>query len=105
VTTLLVVGGSDGSRRCDAKCHEAASIDCDCVCGGRYHALGAQGALEQIRVDLLGPDAESILAELEQRSHELGGPLEVRAREKPRGRQRLGEARQLTLDGELGAVA
>jgi hypothetical protein len=52
MTTLLTVGNSEGSRRCDAKCHEAKDPDCDCVCGGRYHGGGEQYARERVHQDI-----------------------------------------------------
>lgn len=68
MTTLLIVGNSEGSRRCDAKCHEATEPDCDCVCGGRYHGRGTQTARELIRADLLagrfGAGAADLAAQL-----------------------------------------
>jgi hypothetical protein len=51
VTTVLRVGNSEGSRRCDAKCHEAKSAECDCVCGGRYHGRGTAYALAFVEWD------------------------------------------------------
>ncbi len=35
--TVMLVANSGGIRRCDARCHDAAKPDCDCICGGRYH--------------------------------------------------------------------
>lgn len=28
---------SQGRRRCDAVCHNAAGTDCKCICLGKYH--------------------------------------------------------------------
>jgi len=42
--TLMVMGDSETSRRCDAKCHNATTPVCDCVCGGRYHGQGKQAS-------------------------------------------------------------
>jgi len=54
VATLLIVGNSEGALRCDAKCHDAKpDTKCDCVCGGRYHALGAATAIDQCRQDVI----------------------------------------------------
>jgi len=52
MATVLTVGNSEGSRRCDAKCHEATEPDCDCVCAGRYHGKGGQGAMDLIHEDV-----------------------------------------------------
>ena len=56
MTTAIVVSNSDGIvGRCDAKCHNASSPDCDCICGGRLHGSGAR-AIEQNTRDWLGDD-------------------------------------------------
>lgn len=50
MTTLIAVyttGGCVG--RCDAKCYDANSPDCDCVCGGRNHGAGLERAAENTR--------------------------------------------------------
>ena len=61
MTTVLVVYNSDGIvGRCDAKCHYAATPDCDCVCAGRNHAKGTAKAIENTRqhaAALIGEDA------------------------------------------------
>jgi hypothetical protein len=50
MTTVMQWGNSDGIKgRCDAKCHNAASPDCDCMCGGRYHGSGRNGTFEEVR--------------------------------------------------------
>lgn len=58
MTTLITVGDNYGSRRCDAKCYNAESSDCDCVCNGRNHGAGLQKAQENVE-----KMAEKILAE------------------------------------------
>lgn len=46
MTTAIAVYDSEGCRgRCDAKCHDARSPDCDCICGGRLHGVGAGNAI------------------------------------------------------------
>ena len=41
MTTLIATSGALGTRRCDEKCHGAApGTPCECICGGRYHAVG-----------------------------------------------------------------
>lgn len=37
MATVLICGNSEGSRRCDATCHNATHEKCACVCGGRFH--------------------------------------------------------------------
>ena len=45
MTTVIAVYNSDGCvGRCDARCHEADSDDCDCICGGVFHGVGKQRA-------------------------------------------------------------
>jgi hypothetical protein len=53
MTTLLTVGNSEGSRRCDAKCYDAKGSICRCVCGGRNHGKGLDEALSNCR-EILG---------------------------------------------------
>jgi len=46
VTTILQWGNSEGVKgRCDAKCHNAETDHCDCMCGGRYHGRARDGTL------------------------------------------------------------
>ncbi|MCG3209846.1 MAG: hypothetical protein FOGNACKC_03473 [Anaerolineae bacterium] len=50
MTTLIAVYTSDGCvGRCDAKCYNATSAECDCVCGGANHGAGFQQAAENTR--------------------------------------------------------
>lgn len=64
MTTLLQVGDSEGAQRCDAKCHTAGEPECDCVCGGRYHGRGSEGATELMQQDLEAGRYGSDLAHL-----------------------------------------
>jgi len=51
VTTLISVYNSEGCiGRCDARCHEATQPECDCICGGKNHGMGARQAWENTRV-------------------------------------------------------
>lgn len=53
VATLLIVGSSEGTQRCDARCHDARpTTPCDCVCAGRYHSLGGAKAITQCQQDV-----------------------------------------------------
>lgn len=64
MTTVLTAGNSDGSRSCDARCHEAdPGTACECVCGGAYHACGSSTeATLRVQDDLLtgrlGPELQ-----------------------------------------------
>lgn len=51
MATLLIVGNSEGQRRCDATCHRATKPECACCCEGKYHGKGDAGALAQIQED------------------------------------------------------
>jgi orotate phosphoribosyltransferase len=58
MTTVLAVYDSEGCvGRCDARCHEARTPDCDCICGGRYHGVGAASAV-QAATDYIDPDGQ-----------------------------------------------
>ncbi len=48
MTTLMSWGNSDGIKgRCDDKCHNATGLDCDCMCGGRFHGRARDGSLDK----------------------------------------------------------
>lgn len=48
--TLISVYNSDGCvGRCDAKCYDAITPECDCICGGRNHGAGKSKAIENTR--------------------------------------------------------
>lgn len=56
MTTAIAIYDSDGCiGRCDAKCHDARTADCDCICGGRLHGVGARNALA-INAEAIDPD-------------------------------------------------
>ena len=47
MTTILIAYDSLGkASRCDAKCHEATGFDCACICGGAFHGVGREIAIE-----------------------------------------------------------
>jgi len=52
MTILTAVFGSGARRRCDSTCHHAKHPVCRCVCGGRYHGVGAQ-AFDLLTQDML----------------------------------------------------
>jgi hypothetical protein len=74
MATVMSWGNSEGTKgRCDAKCHNAATPHCDCMCGGRYHGAGRDGSLpERIR-----DYGEEILAAAKTRAAAEG--LELRS--------------------------
>lgn len=48
--TLIALYTNDGCvGRCDAKCYEAESGPCDCICGGANHGAGRARAEAQTR--------------------------------------------------------
>jgi hypothetical protein len=47
--TLITIGNSEGSRRCDARCYDAKGPKCSCCCGGKNHGKGLQVAIENTR--------------------------------------------------------
>lgn len=62
MATAIVVSNSEGIvGRCDARCHNAKSPDCDCICGGRLHGSG-DNAIEQNTKDWFGEDYKEKLA-------------------------------------------
>lgn len=47
MATIITVYDNHGEvGRCDARCHEARSFDCNCVCGGAFHGVGTKIAVE-----------------------------------------------------------
>lgn len=60
MTTVLAVYNSEGCvGRCDANCHDAKSVTCDCICGGKNHGAGLQQAVENNR-ELIGLTPEDL---------------------------------------------
>lgn len=49
--TLIEIRRFDGTLigRCDARCHDAVSPECDCCCGGRNHGRGLERTVAQTR--------------------------------------------------------
>lgn len=48
--TLIAIYTNDGCvGRCDARCYNARSKTCDCICGGKNHGAGQQKAIENTR--------------------------------------------------------
>jgi hypothetical protein len=68
MATVLIIHNSDGSRRCDAKCHDATEPECDCICGGRYHGKTSEGAMNLIHEDV---QSGRFGAELAHVAHQL----------------------------------
>ncbi|GAB4456972.1 MAG: hypothetical protein Kow0031_38000 [Anaerolineae bacterium] len=50
MTTLIAVYDSSGCwGRCDARCYDATSELCDCICGGMNHGAGIRQATDNTR--------------------------------------------------------
>ena len=50
MATLISVYTSNGCvGRCDARCHDATSDKCTCVCGGMNHGDGVEAAIDNTR--------------------------------------------------------
>lgn len=50
MATLIAVYNSDGCvGRCDARCYEATTPECTCICGGRNHGAGKDQAVANTR--------------------------------------------------------
>ena len=53
MATILTRGTGEHTRRCDATCHTAKGMFCDCICLGRYHGKGSSDAArELLRLDV-----------------------------------------------------
>jgi hypothetical protein len=79
MTTVLAVYDSDGCvGRCDAKCHHAATPDCDCICGGRNHGVGPTRAMANTRA-MLVERADATLRDFAIRNGLDPATLEVQA--------------------------
>lgn len=74
MATIMTMGNSEGTRRCDATCHNAKGPQCDCICAGRYHGKG-NSAQTDLQTDLEnGAWGESLknLATIAGRAVEIG---------------------------------
>lgn len=69
MTTAIAVYDSDGCvGRCDARCHNATSSECDCICGGRLHGVGAHRAIEENTRQWLGDELTDELKAFAERN-------------------------------------
>lgn len=78
MATLMTWSNSRGTRRCDAKCYGATTASCECICGGRYHGIGAQAAQERLHEDFLGPEWKDICETVRKASGDDHGVLSFR---------------------------
>lgn len=51
MATLISAYGGDGKLigRCDARCYNATSKHCECICGGMNHGAGENQAIENTK--------------------------------------------------------
>lgn len=50
MTTLIAFYTSSGCEgRCDAKCYNATSPECTCICQGKNHGVGLQKAMNNTK--------------------------------------------------------
>ncbi len=74
MTTAIAVFNSEGCLgRCDAKCHNATAPDCDCICGGRLHGVGADRAVAENTRQQFGKESlqEALHEFAERNGHEV----------------------------------
>lgn len=87
MTTIMTVGNSEESRRCDATCHDATEPKCVCVCAGRYHGKGSGNVEAMLQDDLeqgvWGDELKGIATQLRERGQDLTdyGAVELAADE------------------------
>ncbi len=98
MTTAIAVYTSEGCvGRCDARCHDAALPECDCICGGRLHGVGRARAIAVNTADLLGELERT--GELEAFAERQGRDVrELYLAQYLPGRGRVAAAVQLELD-------
>lgn len=81
MTTLIAVYNSDGCvGRCDARCYNAVSDYCDCICGGMNHGSGREKAIDNTRDWILDGDTLEQFAErhgLEPESLKVAGQSDL----------------------------
>lgn len=79
--SVLEVRYSSGvRRRCDSRCHDAATLVCRCCCEGIYHGMSLEtGQLERAMVQVQGDLLDRLAAK-----EEAGKLLVLFARRRPR---------------------
>lgn len=87
--TLISAGNSNGVYgRCDARCHDAKNLKCDCICGGRYHGKKAGSAelLEAVQqterewIEKLARDGAGVVALVNAKVNGFPAPWPVQER-------------------------
>ena len=74
MATVMSWGNSEGVKgRCDAKCHNAKTPKCECMCGGAYHGAALQaGGVEKVQRE----SWDEVLEAAKRKAAELGFELE-----------------------------
>ncbi len=71
MATIMSFSNSDGTRRCDSRCHGARQPECKCICGGKYHGCskGSKGPDNLIDAELMrqGVDPDAVDIETKRR--------------------------------------
>jgi hypothetical protein len=79
--TIITQLDGDGRviGRCDAKCHEAKTAKCHCICGGKLHGAALGGRLES-RVTEMFPE---VLAYAKAEAERAGGTIAFLDQQRP----------------------
>lgn len=98
---LTVTTAEHGTRRCDAACHYARDVKCECVCGGRFHGKGLTGEL----VDAVLAEGATAVADLRAQGlpveADLGAAVHAVDPEHTHSNERAKRGRALGLFGPL----
>lgn len=95
--TLIIVGNSEGQRRCDARCHDAITPTCDCVCGGRFH--GKKTGSDELK-ESVQEFGHEMLTRLEAEGHDCQGLREALGLKAPRCQAKYKTTNGVVLQGE-----
>lgn len=80
MATVMSWHNSEGCKgRCDAKCHNAETPECNCMCGGAYHGSKRKGTFDKIQA----VHAEFIIKEATKRAAGLGFEIEFTEHAQP----------------------
>lgn len=66
--TAITYNSSDGTRRCDARCHDAQSPECDCICAGVLHGAKSNTVELGARLSKLVDEICGVVAQRRQGS-------------------------------------
>ena len=85
MTTILILRDSKRKMisRCNEKCYDAKTVDCDCICKGRNHGVGLKKAIANLEDFVCGFQIPYLPAGHERQTVLSHGP------DFPAARQRL----------------